>query len=161
MNQQSKNDSKLVGDVGRLIFVIDERAPSNESDIHDYYRYYVAHQDDIEKIIKTSVNETFGHDYFVSGLSINRGSVEIVVFIAGVLLSGYVGISRYKNFIESVDLLRRQIRGKLAELPGIPPDAISASWEPLSKIVPEEKQALVILPANTLPRERVIGGFGP
>jgi hypothetical protein len=63
-------------------------------------------------------------------MSIARGSIEILVTIGAV----YYAISRYKNFVESIELLASQLTGVvrrfLERAMPIKELAVSATWEP-------------------------------
>ena len=43
---------------------------------------------------------------------LGRGSIELII-VLGAVGTVYMGFSRYKNFIESVELLKSQIEGVL------------------------------------------------
>ena len=67
--------------------------------------------DRLERDIREAVAETLGPEYTVSRFLYTRGSIEILIGIGAGLYAVYVGASRYKNLIESLTLLVRQLRG--------------------------------------------------
>ena len=72
----------------------------------------------IERDVREAIAETLGPEYTVSRFLYTRGSVEILIGISAGLYAVYVGASRYKNFVESLTLLVRQLRGLFERLFG-------------------------------------------
>lgn len=63
----------------------------------------------IENEIQEQVDLYLGKGVKIQDLRIKRGTIEIVV-ILGTAYAIYLGFSKYKNFIESAQLLKSQIR---------------------------------------------------
>lgn len=79
--------------------------------------------------VSTAVHEHMGPQFDVRSMSYSRGSLEVIVVI-GTL---YYAVSRYKNFVESVELMVAQLRNVLASfferrMPG--PISVQGSWSP-------------------------------
>jgi hypothetical protein len=73
-----------------------------------------------------AAREAFGREFWIRTMTMGRGSIELIIVLAAAG-SFYMGFSRYKNFIESLDLVRSQIQRILR---GYAPqsDDVSASW---------------------------------
>lgn len=56
--------------------------------------------------ISSAVHEALGPEFQVQSLTIGRGSIEILILIG----TTYYAVSRYKNFIESIELMVRQLK---------------------------------------------------
>ena len=54
-----------------------------------------------------AVKNTLGPDFEIRYMAISKGSIEIFVIIG----STYILVSRYKSFVESIDLLISQFKG--------------------------------------------------
>ena len=80
----------------------------------------------IKKEIDTIVQSLFGTEFGLQELSIKRGSIEIIAVIG----AAYYAISKYKNFIESIELARTQIENLFARRLSIDARLISSSWQP-------------------------------
>jgi len=52
----------------------------------------------------------FGKDFYIRTVTVGRGSIELLVILA-TAGTFYMGFSRYKNFIESAQLLKSQLQG--------------------------------------------------
>jgi hypothetical protein len=88
--------------------------------------------DSREKVIneiRKTVYSTIGPRFEVRELEIRPGSVELIVVITTVGTL-YYGISRYKNFIESLDLLASQLRRIFVRLFNPTEVIVTAGWEP-------------------------------
>jgi len=57
-------------------------------------------------LASAEVHEALGPEFQVQSLTIGRGSIEILILIG----TTYYAVSRYKNFIESIELLVRQLK---------------------------------------------------
>ena len=76
-----------------------------------------------------TVHEHMGPEFDVRSMSYARGSLEVLLVI-GTL---YYAVSRYKNFVESIELLIAQLRRTLASFfdPRVPgPVSVQGSWSP-------------------------------
>ena len=88
--------------------------------------------------ITNAVHEYMGPEFDVRSMSFARGSVEMLVVI-GTL---YYAVSRYKSFVESIELLAAQLKRVVTNFfGGIGPAAVSvrATWSPgpgLAQAVP-------------------------
>lgn len=77
--------------------------------------------------------DVLGREFRVRSMTIGRGSIEVIIVLAAVG-SFYMGFSRYKNFMESLDLLRSQIQSILRRfMPNS--DSVSATWIPSPALV--------------------------
>lgn len=97
--------------------------------------------------LQRATRELLGSEFEVRSMTVGRGSVEILVLIGTAL---YV-ISRYKNFVESIELLLAQFR-RIAllyfESQGVEPTELSATWSP----GPALAAAMTATPVNSAPR---------
>lgn len=89
----------LVGDVAYFRVVL-----SSEND-SDLIGIIMERQRRMKEEMDVMVKQTLGPEFEVRSMTIGRGSVEILIIIA----STYYVVSRWKNFIESLELLKRQI----------------------------------------------------
>ena len=76
-----------------------------------------------------TIHEHLGSEFDVRSMSFARGSVEILL-IVGTL---YYTVSRYKNFVESIELLLAQLRRTVSDFfdqrgPG--PVSVTGNWTP-------------------------------
>ena len=79
--------------------------------------------------LTSTVHETLGPEFQVRSVTIGRGSIEIVVLIG----TTYYAISRYKNFVESIELMVRQVKEvvkRFFERAAPMHVTVSASWTP-------------------------------
>jgi hypothetical protein len=90
----------LVGDVAYFRIVIESRNDADLMGILTGPQYY-----DMKREMEGMAKQTLGPEFEVRSMTIGRGSVEVVLIIA----TTYYIISKYKNFIESLELLKRQI----------------------------------------------------
>lgn len=79
--------------------------------------------------IAAAVHKHMGPEFDVRSMSFARGSLELLV-VVGTL---YYAVSRYKNFVESIELLVAQLKRLVAafferRLPG--PLAVQGNWTP-------------------------------
>ena len=70
--------------------------------------YLQSNRTQIENEIQEQVDLYLGKGVKIQDLRIRRGTIEIIV-ILGTAYAIYLGFSRYKNFIESAQLLKSQI----------------------------------------------------
>lgn len=91
----------------------------------------IARQDSyrLRERVSSAVHEHMGPEFDVRSMSYSRGSLEVIVVI-GTL---YYAVSRYKSFVESVELMVAQLRNILASfferrMPG--PVSVQGSWSP-------------------------------
>lgn len=89
----------LVGDVAYFRIVI-----SSEND-SDLMGIFMERQYRMKEEMDVMVKQTLGPEFEVRSMTIGRGSVEVLIIIA----SSYYVVSKWKNFIESLELLKRQI----------------------------------------------------
>lgn len=87
---------------------------------------------DLRSEILATTHQVLGPEFDIRSMSLARGSIEIFVTIGAI----YYAMSRYKNFVESIELLATQLTGVVRRLldPMInqPISTISiwATWEP-------------------------------
>jgi hypothetical protein len=86
----------------------------------------------LQSEIVAATHQSLGPEFDVRSMSLTRGSIEILVTIGAV----YYALSRYKNFVESIDLLASQLMGVVRRFlerampQHVPQLAVSATWEP-------------------------------
>jgi hypothetical protein len=79
-----------------------------------------------------ATHQSLGPEFDVRSMSLTRGSIEFLVTVGAV----YYALSRYKNFVESIELLASQLEGVVRRFleremaPQVPQPAVSATWEP-------------------------------
>lgn len=84
-----------------------------------------------------ATHQALGPEFDVRSMSLARGSIEIFVTIGAV----YYALSRYKNFVDSIELLASQLAGVVRRflesevLQPVPQGAVSATWEPGAGLV--------------------------
>ena len=92
--------------------------------------------------VNTAIHEHLGPEFDIRSMSFARGSLEIFVVIGMV----YYAVSRYKNFLESVDFLITQLKrvvGAFFEHRGQGPFSVRGSWTPGPGLVqPDARLAL-------------------
>ena len=79
--------------------------------------------------MSATIHEHLGPEFDVRSMSFARGSVEILL-VVGTL---YYAVSRYKNFVESIELLLAQLRRAVSDFfdqrgPG--PVSVTGNWTP-------------------------------
>jgi hypothetical protein len=79
----------------------------------------------MKKEMDRMVKQTLGPEFEVRSMTIGSGSVEVLVVIA----TTYYVVSKYKTFIESLELLKRQMESLLRNQ--VPfPSSTDATWTP-------------------------------
>jgi hypothetical protein len=84
--------------------------------------------------IADAVKQSLGQEFEVRSMTIGRGSIEILVLIG----TAYYVVSRYKNFVESMELMVRQVKGVVRRFfeSTLPIRAVvDGSWAPIGGIV--------------------------
>jgi hypothetical protein len=87
----------------------------------------------LEAEIREAVSETLGPEYTVSWVLYTQGSIDILIGVGAAAYAVYVGASRYKNFIESLTILVRQLRSILKRFfggTGPAPVVVTGTWIP-------------------------------
>lgn len=80
-----------------------------------------------------------GSTFHLQGIDIRRGSGRIVVYVAG----GFNAISKYPDFVRSLELLRRQIEGLLREMfvsRGLQQLGLASGWTNLTTAKPRRRE---------------------
>jgi hypothetical protein len=83
--------------------------------------------------ISKSVKQALGPEFEVRSLAIGRGSIEIMILIGTV----YYAISRYKNFVESMELMVQQLKEVVRYFFERTTQArlvVNGSWAPIGSI---------------------------
>lgn len=84
----------------------------------------------LQEEVQVAVRKLLGRAFDVHQIIITRGSVELLIVIGTV----YYAISRYKSFVESIELLTSHLRllvqRLLGRVPSSGPVVISADWFP-------------------------------
>lgn len=94
---------------------------------------------ELETEIREAITAVLGPQFTASQLFYARGSIELWIAIAAGAYAGYVGISRYKNFFDSMTLLVRQVRGivdRFFQRHQWPATAVVGTWIPGSQVIP-------------------------
>jgi hypothetical protein len=79
-----------------------------------------------------------GPTFHLRGIYIRRGSGRIVVYVAG----GFTAISKYPDFVRSLELLMRQIEGLLREMfviRGLQQVSLASGWTNLTTAKPRRR----------------------
>ena len=96
--------SILSGAVCTFVFTITSEDAQRPSD--ELYSHYKEQQQRLVSEVEGKVKQVLGGEFRVQEFRINRGSVEIILVIG----TTYYVISKYKNFIESIDMLFSQLQ---------------------------------------------------
>ena len=115
--------SVLSGAVCTFIFTITSEGTQRSSD--ELYYHYVEQQQRLVSEVEGMVKQILGEEFKVQDFRINRGSVEIILVIG----TTYYVISKYKNFIDSIDLLFSQLQNLFKRF--APPNApvkMAGNW---------------------------------
>lgn len=96
--------------------------------------WLIKHRDDFETEVKEEVKIILGLQFKVAQVDYFKGSVEVSVIIAtaGVV---YYAVSRYKNFIESLDILVFHLRKVLYRFVEPMDSRVSGEWLPCPNMV--------------------------
>jgi hypothetical protein len=87
---------------------------------------------ELQSQMLAATHQALGPEFDVRSMSLARGSIDILVTIGAV----YYALSRYKNFVDSIELLASQLTGVVrrfleSAMPQPAPQvAMSATWEP-------------------------------
>lgn len=84
---------------------------------------------DLQSPMLASAHQTLGPELDVRSMSVTRGSIELFVTVGAI----YYALSRYQNFVESIELLASQLAGVVRRFLGnfpMSPSDVSATWEP-------------------------------
>jgi hypothetical protein len=103
-------------------------------------------REQLEAEVSDAVRRDLGREFKVEEIVVQRGSVEILVFIA----TAYYAASHYKDFIESVHLLVLHLRLLITRL--LPRRSsqdvwVDASWVP-SPLLAELERSQLVAPAR-------------
>src|ERR1051325_7295678 len=81
------------------------------------------------------IRRTLGPEFEMRAMTLGRGSVELLVVVG----TAYYAVSRYKNFIESLDLMVDQMRSLVGDLFARQPGTgATATWTPLPPLLAAE-----------------------
>ncbi|MCW3996672.1 MAG: hypothetical protein NWE98_11070 [Candidatus Bathyarchaeota archaeon] len=122
-----KHRDILSGDVLSMRFLVsipDEREFNGK-----LWMFLQETRSELEAETKKAVLQTLGPEFEVRDISFKRGSIEILLVIGTV----YYAISRYKNFVESIEMLVSQLRrifSRFFERWGPMPVHVSGNWTP-------------------------------
>lgn len=125
------------GDVMMCRFKVTSSDPNFDSELFDILTG--GREKELAAEIRELTEKTLGPEFEVRSISYRRGSVEIIA-IVGV---AFYAVSRYKNFVESLDLLYSQLKSSIqrfasARLPG--PTKVDGSWSPGPALVLAESR---------------------
>ncbi|MBI5473547.1 MAG: hypothetical protein HY961_14505 [Ignavibacteriae bacterium] len=117
----------LSGDVVSIRFTIDFRN-GREVD-QEVWNFLQETRGELESDTKQAVEKILGPEFEVRSISFRRGSIEIIIIIGTV----YYAISRYKNFIESIEMLVSQLKSLFQRFFGRfgpQPLSVHGTWSP-------------------------------
>lgn len=78
------------------------------------------------------IRHTLGPEFHMRAMTVGRGSIELLVLVG----TAYYAVSRYKNFVESIELMVDQMRNLADRLLARQSRATaSASWTPLPPLL--------------------------
>ncbi len=103
-----QKDHEIHGEILYLRFLLDTTDLKKEDEF--LYTYANKNKEKIKSQINEAVRSGLGSDFNVQSITYYPGSLTILVVIG----TTYYAISRYKSFIESVELLVSQIRNLLS-----------------------------------------------
>ncbi len=112
--------------------IVNMNNPEMEGEVWNRFRL----TDDLKTEMLHATHQILGPEFDIRSMSIARGSIEIFVTIGAV----YYAVSRYKNFVESIELLNKQLAGVVRRFfeerfqRPIVADVFS-TWEPGSGLV--------------------------
>lgn len=86
-----------------------------------------SHSEAFEREIKEEVNAILGPNFRVEQVQYRIGSVEVSVVIATVGIV-YYAVSRYKSFVESLDLMAFQLRKLIGRYTGPLDTYVTSGW---------------------------------
>jgi hypothetical protein len=129
------------GEIATLNFKISSLNPDSNAELYDFFQ---KQNDYLKSKVEEIVESESGGHIQIERFSINEGSVNITIILEaiGVL---YYGISRYKNFVESIHLIYRQLK-KLFDAVTTTfsdPVNISGSWQPSDDFVIELESSVI------------------
>jgi hypothetical protein len=99
--------------------------------------------------ISEVVQQSLGPEFEVRSMTVGRGSIEILVLIG----TAFYAISRYRSFVESMELLMRQLRKVVRfffERSAQMSVSVSGSWTPMGGIPGAFSYSLEDQNGNTL-----------
>ena len=92
------------GDAAHYRFVITIRGKEDEDNA---WQRLLEVRRGMEEEMTNITKQTLGSEFAIRSVTPIRGSIEILVVVGTTL----VAVSKYKNFIDSLELLRRQLEG--------------------------------------------------
>ncbi|MBI3089577.1 MAG: hypothetical protein HYY96_02830 [Candidatus Tectomicrobia bacterium] len=99
--------------------------------------------------IRSEVASFLGPQFEAQNIDIRRGSVEVLIDIATVGVV-YYAFSRYKSFVESLDLLAHQLGRVLARFSGPDTAHIRGGWIPSPALFHPAADHAMIVDAGSL-----------
>lgn len=122
----------LSGDVLSLRFIVDIKEEYKNKDYsynHKMWDILTETNGKLEYEIKKVTENILGPQFKVQSVTFRHGSVEILIVIGTI----YYAISRYKNFIESIELFKQQLKSLLLNFFGgffEEPISVYGTWSP-------------------------------
>ena len=127
MWKQGGNGTILTGDVMMCRFLVTASDPEIDDDLFGIFA--ARRPKELEARIRELTERTLGPEFELRSVSYRRGSVEIVAII-GV---AFYAVSRYKNFVESLELLYSQLKIAIQSFSDSNvrgPTTVLGSWSP-------------------------------
>jgi hypothetical protein len=90
----------------------------------------------LQSELLAAIHQSMGPEFDLRHMTFGRGTIEIVVTIGAV----YYAVSRYKNFVESIELFVSQVAGVVKRflensMPMPAPPTVAATWQPGAALV--------------------------
>jgi hypothetical protein len=108
----------------------------NKEDERLYYHFREI-RSELKRQVDENVKKTLGEQFEVRRFSIDRGSIEFLILVG----TTYYAVSKYKNFIESINLLAAQLRSlfsRIASAQTPSPIEVTGDWSPSPALVNAE-----------------------
>jgi hypothetical protein len=129
--QSSVSQAVLSGEVCSFRIHIRSTESKADGELFQLFREYRSSlRDDVEARVKKEMGEQFE----VRKFDVEPGSVEVILVIG----TAYVVVSRYKNFIESINLLLSQLKSMFSNFAvahSRAPIEVAGNWSPGAALV--------------------------
>jgi len=113
MKIEEENETVLSGEVCFVSFRVqtDELYEMESKDFRYPWRIFEESNIDLRKRLESIVKETLGEQFQLKSLTVGRGSIEVIANVA----TTYYAVSKYKNFVESIDLMVQQCKSLISK----------------------------------------------
>lgn len=127
----------LTGDVINAKIIVNSLNDYEFRDNKELWMFFSETRNELEEEIKKTVKNYLWPEFEISSISYRRGSIEILIVIGTV----YYTISRYKSFIESIELFVSQIKNivdRFFRRTTPVPVSVSGTWTPSGSLLVSE-----------------------